>query len=153
MTILASKLSSGWHLLYLGGWKSEKGPYPTRVAGNSRSFGRFGGPSPMFQSYCAEYFFKRFYLFIHERHRERQRKKQAPTGSPMQDSIPGPWNHYLSERQMLNHWVTQTSHCAEYLTELLGFHRYTKVDERLVSSSFPWNIVQKEMSPRRLIGV
>ena len=41
------------------------------------------------------FFFLRFYLFIHERHkarvreRERQREKQAPCREPMWDSIPG----------------------------------------------------------------
>ena len=38
--------------------------------------------------------FLRFYLFIHEKQRERlrhrQREKQAPCGEPMRNSIPGP---------------------------------------------------------------
>ena len=46
-------------------------------------------------------------LFIHERHRERVRdmgrRSRLPMGSWMQDSIPGPRNHDLGERQMLNH--------------------------------------------------
>ena len=25
----------------------------------------------------------------------------------MKDSVPGPWDHDLSQRQMLNHWATQ----------------------------------------------
>ena len=29
------------------------------------------------------------------------------TGSLMWDTIPGPWGHTLSRRQMLNHWATQ----------------------------------------------
>ena len=57
-------------------------------------------------------FFKRFYLFIHERHRERGRGRDTnrlPAGSPMWDSIPGLQDHDMSQRQMLNHWATQTS--------------------------------------------
>ena len=47
-------------------------------------------------------FLKRFYLFIHKRHRERerqrhgQREKQAPCRSPMPDSIPRLQDHSLS---------------------------------------------------------
>ena len=49
---------------------------------------------------------------IHERHRERgsyigRGRSRLPVGSPMQDSIPGPWDHALNQRQMLNHWSTQ----------------------------------------------
>ena len=50
--------------------------------------------------------FKRFYLFERARKREnmsmgREREKQTPclAGSPMLDSIPGPWDHDLSWRQ------------------------------------------------------
>ena len=48
------------------------------------------------------------YLFIHERHRERGRdtgrgRSRLPAGSPMWDSIPGPQDHDLYQRQMLNH--------------------------------------------------
>ena len=49
--------------------------------------------------------FLRFYLFIHERHRERdigRGRSRFPVGTPMRDSIPGPRNH-LSQRQTLNH--------------------------------------------------
>ena len=57
-------------------------------------------------------FFLRFYLVIHERHRERGRdigrgRSRFPTGSQTQDSIPGPWNHNPRQRQTLNHWATQ----------------------------------------------
>ena len=50
-------------------------------------------------------------LLIHERHKERCRERhrgrsRLPQGSLMQDSIPGPWNHDLSPRQMLNLWAT-----------------------------------------------
>ena len=35
--------------------------------------------------------------------RHRQREKQAPCGEPDENSIPGPWDHDLSQKQMLNH--------------------------------------------------
>ena len=59
-------------------------------------------------------FFLRFYLFIHERHTERGRdigrgRSRLPVGSLMQGSIPGPWDHDLSQRQTLNQWTTQIS--------------------------------------------
>ena len=38
-----------------------------------------------------------------ERQRHRQREKLVPCGEPMQDLIPGPQDHTLSQRQMLNH--------------------------------------------------
>ena len=52
--------------------------------------------------------FKRFYLFIHERHKERGRdtgrgRGRVPVGSLMQNSIPGLRDHALSRRQTLNH--------------------------------------------------
>ena len=60
-------------------------------------------------------FLKRFNLFIHER-REREKEKERETEgevgslwrrSPMWDLIPGPWDHDLSQRQMLSHLATQ----------------------------------------------
>ena len=56
-------------------------------------------------------FFK-IYLFIPERHRERDRdlgqgRSRLHAGSPTWDSIPGPRGHTLS--QGLNHWATQES--------------------------------------------
>ena len=52
-------------------------------------------------------FFKRFCLFIHERHRERGRDRtRVPVGNPMWDLILGPWDpwdHALSPRPTLNH--------------------------------------------------
>ena len=54
----------------------------------------------------SSFFFK--VLFIHERHTERGRdisrgRSRFPVGSPMWDSIPGSWDHDLSQRQMFNH--------------------------------------------------
>ena len=51
---------------------------------------------------------KIFYLFFHKGHRERGRdtgrgKSRLHAGGPMWDSIPGPQDHDLSQRQMLNH--------------------------------------------------
>ena len=48
------------------------------------------------------------YLFIHERQRGRgtgRGRSRLPARSPMRDSIPGPQDHALSRRQMLNHWA------------------------------------------------
>ena len=44
------------------------------------------------------------YLFMRDREREaeRQREKQAPCGKPDMELHPGPWDHDLSQRQMLN---------------------------------------------------
>ena len=50
--------------------------------------------------------FLRFYISIHERHRGKSR---LPLGSPMWDSISGPRDHTLSQRQLLNHWDTYAS--------------------------------------------
>ena len=55
--------------------------------------------SPEFLSGFIYLFFKRFYLFIHERHRERGRdigrgRSRLHAGSPMWDSIPGLQDHH-----------------------------------------------------------
>ena len=54
------------------------------------------------------FFFLGFYLYIHERHREGGRdtgrgKSRLPAVRLMQDSISGPWDHALTQKQMLNH--------------------------------------------------
>ena len=38
-----------------------------------------------------------------ERQRHRQREKQDPCREPDVRLDPGPWDHALSQRQMLNH--------------------------------------------------
>ena len=53
------------------------------------------------------FFFKILFIY-YDRHRERGRdiakgRSRIPMGSLMQDSIPGPQDHDLSQRQMLNH--------------------------------------------------
>ena len=51
-------------------------------------------------------FLKKCILFIHERHRETDIGRGGSrllAGSPMRDSIPGPQDHTLSLKQMLNH--------------------------------------------------
>ena len=47
-------------------------------------------------------FFFQFYLFMRDTERGRG-KSRFPAGSSMRDSIPGPWDGDLSQRQMLNH--------------------------------------------------
>ena len=59
-------------------------------------------------------FFKDFiYLFMRdtqrERHRHRQRVKQAPGREPDAGLDPRPQDHTLSQRQILNRWATQAS--------------------------------------------
>ena len=57
--------------------------------------------------YKSFFLFLRFHVFIHERHTEVGRgRNRLPTRS-LQDTIPGPWDHDLSQKQMLNHWATQ----------------------------------------------
>ena len=73
------------------------------------------GNSKFFIKYSlTKQFKKRFNLFIHERHTERGRdtgrgRSRPHAGSLMWDSIPGPHDHALSQRQVLNRWATQAS--------------------------------------------
>ena len=55
------------------------------------------------------YFLKAFiYLFMRDTGRQGHRgKSRFPAGTLMQDWIPGPQDHDLSQRQVLNHWATQ----------------------------------------------
>ena len=74
--------------------------------------------------YVSFFLFLRFYLCIHERHTERGRdrnrgKGRLPAGTLMWDSIPGLWDHGLSQRQMLNHWATQAPLVCIFLTLLI----------------------------------
>ena len=60
------------------------------------------------------YLFLKFCLFIHETHTERGRdigkgRSRPPTGNLMGNSIPGPQDHDMSQRQTLNHWANQAS--------------------------------------------
>ena len=59
-------------------------------------------------------FFKGFFnLFMRDTQREgqrhRQRENRLYAGSPKGSSIPGPQDHALSQKQMLNRWATQAS--------------------------------------------
>jgi len=50
-------------------------------------------------------FLKRFYLFMRDTEREADTgrgRSRLPVGSPMQDLIPGLWDHALSRRQTFN---------------------------------------------------
>ena len=51
------------------------------------------------------------YLFMRDTERGRGtgrgKRSRLYAGSPMRDSIPGPRDHDLSQRQTLNHWATQ----------------------------------------------
>ena len=57
-------------------------------------------------------FLKKDFIYSWETQRERGRdvgkgRRSLPAGSLMRDSIPGPSDHDLSQRQMLNHWATR----------------------------------------------
>ena len=62
------------------------------------------------------------YLFMRDTQREAETqgrgRSRLPVGSPMQDSIAGPWDHDLSQRQMLNCWATQAP-CILFLNTFL----------------------------------
>ena len=56
------------------------------------------------------FFFKILFIYSWEIETGRdigRGRSRLPSGSPMWDSIPGPRDHGLSQRQMLNHWATQ----------------------------------------------
>ena len=73
-------------------------------------------PSCEFNRYLISIFLKRFYLFIHERHTERERgrdlsrgRSRLHAGSPKWDLIRELQDHALSQYQALNLWATQGS--------------------------------------------
>ena len=75
-------------------------------------------------SIVIQQFFKRFYLFIHERYTEKgrdigRRRGRLPGKSLMKDSIPGPQDHDLSQRQILNYWATQAPKIQQFCTLLV----------------------------------
>ena len=91
-----SELRTGWPGIWMGDLTSKGIRYHQRDVFSSSSFLKT--------------------LFIWER--ERERKAQAGGGAegeadsplskkPNAGLIPGPWDHDLSWRQMLNHWATQ----------------------------------------------
>ena len=64
-------------------------------------------------------------LSIHERKRQRHRqreKSRLPARSLMWDSIPGPRDHDLSQRQTLNHGVTQVALCVCFKAKEMVSH-------------------------------
>ena len=72
-------------------------------------------------------FFLRFYLFIHERHREKGRdigrgRSRLPVGSLMQDLIPERGDHDLGQRQSLNHEPPRCPTKSIFLKIYLFFH-------------------------------
>ena len=86
------------------------------------------------------FFFKDFiYLFMRNterRHRERGRstgrgRSRLHAGSPMWDWIPGPRDHDLNQRQMLNHWAILVSLLC---TSRFWFPTYLLGNVRLVIS-------------------
>ena len=98
------------------------------------------------------------YLFIHERHRETGRgKSRLPAGSLLWDSIPGPWDHALSQKQMLSHWAIQASlvpkhfYCHQVMSgtclavtslflppQASGIHNFLSMDTPVLDISDKW---------------
>ena len=72
--------------------------------------------------FCTYLSFSLFYLFIHERNREKGRdsrgRSRLHAGSLMWHSILGLWDHALSQRQTLNHKATQASLSFSFVTIL-----------------------------------
>ena len=94
------------------------------------------------------YFFKKI-LFTHKRHRKRGRdigrgRSRLPVGSLMQDSIPGPQDHDLSQKQTLNHWATQESLCPFFLSTPL------RTAVALVNCPRPCSMQRTSTYPSRL---
>ena len=88
-------------------------------------------------------FLKRFFfIYSWEIHTERGRdtgrgRSRLHAGSPMWDSIPGPQDHALSQRQTLNHWATQASQYCIYIknssSSTLKIHAFYVLDCRYMS--------------------
>ena len=60
----------------------------------------------MYSGFFSDIFFKRSYLFIHERQRHRQREKQAPHGEPnveLEPRTPGSRSEPKADAQPLSH--------------------------------------------------
>ena len=72
------------------------------------------------------HFFKiLFYLFMRDTERCRDTgrgRRRLPVGSLMWDSIPGPRDHDLSQRQTLNHWTTQASLVLSCFITMFYYH-------------------------------
>ena len=78
--------------------------------------------------------FEDFYLFVHERHRDRGRN-WLPMGSLMWDLIPRPRDHNLSQRQTLNH---EPRRCPSLgvLVSNYNYHGQSQAEERLSDHTF-----------------
>ena len=78
-------------------------------------------------------FFLRFYLFIHERHREkqrhRQREKQTPCREPDTELNPGSPGSQPGPKVALNHLATGASLKGEFL--MSGDHSPTQIGLRM----------------------
>ena len=87
-------------------------------------------------------FLKRFYLFIHERQRERgrdlrQREKQAPCREPDVGLNFRSKDHALSQRQALNRWATQGSPTIIFKSVFNSNNYFLNISHFLLHF-FPW---------------
>ena len=83
------------------------------------------------------------YLFMRESEKEAETQAEKEAGSlgePMCDSIPGPQDHDLSQRQILNHWATQvpSSHLTQnrwiYVLNILKTNQDVRIGNLEISS-------------------
>ena len=81
-------------------WKLTLESVPLPPFLNRVSFSRLNIYHP--KSPAHNSFLKRFYVFMRDKGTGRGRIR-LPTESLMWDSIPGSWDHDLSQRQMFNH--------------------------------------------------
>ena len=88
--------------------------------------------------------FVKFYLFIHERFKEREAKTKADgwagslAGNLMWNLIPRPRDHNLSQRQMLNHRATQVPE------ECISYH----IHEQYFVSKLQWHQFSFLLAPK-----
>ena len=83
------------------------------------------------------FIFLRFYLIFHERHTERGRdtgrgRSWLPVGNLMQDSISGPQDYALSQRQIFNCWAPKHP-------EAVHFNEIAKPQSNL-RDILPWEL-------------
>ena len=116
---LSAEPDAGLNLVTLRSWPELK----SRVGSLTRLShpGALTTCGLLFVLFC---FLILFYLFIHERHTERQRHRQREMQAPSGEHDAG-LAHNLSQRQMLNHWATQMPITC-FLNKILLEHSYTQ---------------------------
>ena len=109
--LLCARLWNQYEKFFLGNKKKSKFTSPMRSTNTAWILCPSKGDLFLLLvlSFCFLWIFQKiFYLFITERHKEGGRnigrgRSRLPAGSQMQDLIPGPLDHDLSQRQTLSH--------------------------------------------------